>query len=113
LASWNGLMISALAVAGRILGQPRYVEAAARDADFILTRMRAPGPDGAIARSFKPGAAGAARDAGFLDDYAFLAAGLFDLYEASFDARWLREALALCDAVERRFADSGTLGGFP
>ena len=46
-------------------------------------------------RSFKDGRGAASP--GFLDDYAFLAAGLFDLYEATFDARWLREALALVD----------------
>jgi uncharacterized protein YyaL (SSP411 family) len=49
------------------------------------------------------GSAGAAP--GFLDDYAFVAAGLFDLYEATFDARWLREALALVDATQRHFGD--------
>ncbi len=43
---------------------------------------------------------------GFLDDYAFVAAGLFDLYEATFDVRWLREALATAEATERRFADA-------
>src|SRR6185369_16069883 len=90
---------------GRVLGEPRYVAAAARAADFILTRMR---KDGVVARSFKPDAP----VPGFLDDYAFVAGGLFDLYEASFDARWLREALALGDAVERRFADAEGGGWF-
>jgi uncharacterized protein YyaL (SSP411 family) len=71
--------------------------------------MRAGGD--ALARSFRPDGAGAPA-AGFLDDYAFVAAGLFDLYEAGFDARWLREALALCDAVERRFADADGGGWF-
>jgi len=114
LASWNGLMLSGLAVAGRILGEPRYVAAAARAADFILSRMRAggEGTGGAgLARSFRPDGAGGSTP-GFLDDYAFVAAGLFDLYEASFDARWLREALALCDAVERRFPDVEAGGWF-
>jgi uncharacterized protein YyaL (SSP411 family) len=64
--------------------------------------------DGVVARSFKPDAP----VPGFLDDYAFVAGGLFDLYEASFDARWLREALALGDAVERRFADAEGGGWF-
>jgi uncharacterized protein YyaL (SSP411 family) len=115
LASWNGLMISGLAVAGRILPEPRYLTAAARAADFVLTRMRGGksdgGGDGRLARSFKPGRDGQPPEPGFLDDYAFLAAGLFDLYEATFDARWLREALALCQAVEQRFAD-GARGGW-
>ena len=104
LAAWNGLMISGLAVGGRILGEPRYVAAAARAADFVLGHMR---EGDRLRRSFKEGdAAGSASASGFLDDYAFLAAGLFDLYEATFDARWLREALATTDATERRFADA-------
>jgi uncharacterized protein YyaL (SSP411 family) len=122
LAAWNGLMISGLAVGARVLGEPRYAVAAARAADFVLVRMR----DGdRLRRSFADGAAhaggvadsaagapgGATPPLGFLDDYAFVVAGLFDLYEATFDARWLREALALADATERRFAD-GPRGGW-
>jgi uncharacterized protein YyaL (SSP411 family) len=100
LAAWNGLMISGLAVAGRILERPRYVAAAARAAEFVLTHLRA--KDGAVQRSFKDGHA---RQLGFLDDHAFVAAGLLDLYEASFDLRWLDEALRLGRETERRFAD--------
>jgi len=106
LAAWNGLMISGLAVGGRILGEPRYVAAAARAADFVLGHMR---EGDRLRRSFKEGDSSASASAwpsGFLDDYAFLAAGLFDLYEATFDVRWLREALATADVTERRFADA-------
>jgi len=99
LAAWNGLAISAAAVAGRIFDERRYVDAAARAATFVLDKMR---PDGRLARSARDGRAGVA---GFLDDYAFVCAGLIDLYEATFDARWLREAIALADEVERLFAD--------
>jgi uncharacterized protein YyaL (SSP411 family) len=105
LAAWNGLMISALAQGGRVLGEPRYTGAAARAADWILTTMR---PGAALARSYEGSRLG---PPGFLEDYAFLAAGLFDLYEASFDPRWLREALALCGETERLFADPA-LGGW-
>jgi hypothetical protein len=98
LAAWNGLMISGLAVGGRVLDEPRYVEAAARAAAFVMDRMR---PEGRLARSYKEGRA---RVAGFLDDYAFLAAGLVDLYEASFEPRWLEGALALAEETERLFA---------
>ena len=100
LAAWNGLMISAMAVAGRILDEPRYIAAAARAADFVLAHLR--GADGELQRSFKDGQA---RHAAFLDDHAFLAAGLIDLYEATFDARWLAESLTLARASERLFAD--------
>jgi uncharacterized protein YyaL (SSP411 family) len=105
LAGWNGLALSALALGGRVLGEPRYTSAAARAADFILGKMR---PGGLLARSFEDGRAG---PPAFLEDHAFLAAGLFDLYEASFDPRWLREALALCADTERLFADPA-LGGW-
>jgi uncharacterized protein YyaL (SSP411 family) len=104
LAAWNGLMISGLAVGGRILGDARYAAAAARAADFVLTQMR---EGDRLRRSFKAGTTSPAAAAwGFLDDYAFLAAGLFDLYEATFDLRWLHEALATVDATERRFGDA-------
>ncbi|MBP9805068.1 MAG: thioredoxin domain-containing protein [Candidatus Accumulibacter sp.] len=100
LTAWNGLMISALAVAGRLLEQARYVAAAARAADFVLAQLR--GPDGGLRRSCMDGQAG---HPAFLDDHAFLAAGLIDLYETTFDARYLREALALAEATELLFAD--------
>ena len=99
LAAWNGLAISAAAVAGRMFGERRYVEAAARAADV---RAREDAPGGRLARSAKDGRPGAA---GFLEDYAFACAGLIDLFEATFDPRWLRDAIALADDTERLFAD--------
>jgi len=105
LAAWNGLMISALAQGGAVLGEERYVEAAARAAEFVGKRMRV---GGRLMRSFKDGRA---EQLAYLEDHAFLAAGLFDLYEASFDARWLREALALVTETEALFAD-GERGGW-
>jgi uncharacterized protein YyaL (SSP411 family) len=106
LAGWNGLMISALALGGRVLREPRYTSAAVRAADFVLGKMR---PGGLLARSFEDGHLG---PPGFLEDHAFVAAGFFDLYEASFDPRWLREALALCAETESLFADPATGGWF-
>jgi len=106
LAAWNGLAISALATGGRLLDDVRYVGAAARAADLVLSKLRV---GGRLMRSFKDGRA---NQPGFLEDYALVAAGLFDLYEASFDPRWLREALALCNETERLFADPGEGGWF-
>ena len=105
LAGWNGLMISAFARAGAVLGKPGYVERARMAARFILERMRA---DGRLRRSF---ADGAAHEDAFLDDYACLAAGLLDLYEATFELRWLHEAIALQDVLGRDFWDTEK-GGF-
>ncbi len=114
LAAWNGLMISGFAVAGRVLHEPRYVAAATRAADFVLAHLRASGTGpsglaaGRLSRSFKDGRAG---PGGFLDDYAFMTAGLLDLYEAGFDRRHLEAALALADETERLFGDA-TAGGW-
>ncbi len=105
LAAWNGLMISAYARAGFALGEPEYVKAAERAADFVLVRMRS---GGRLHRVF---VAGHASGPAFLADYAFVIAGLLDLYEAASDPRWLREALALQQVLDRRYADA-TGGGY-
>ena len=106
LASWNGLMISAFARAASVLGEPVYAEQATRAAAFVLERMR---PDGRLRRSVLSGPASG--DA-YLDDYAFLVAGLLDLYEATFDPRWLDEAVALQSVLDAHYwdADGGGLG---
>ena len=110
LTSWNGLMISALAVAGRLLDEPRYRDAAARAAPscWSICADQTPSCDGASRTDGRPATA----SRGFLDDYAFLVAGLIDLYEATFDPRWLGEALALAHQTERRFADAAGGGWF-
>ena len=100
LAAWNGLMISGLAVAGRLLDEPRYTAAAARAAAFVLGSLR--DGQGNLQRSYKDGRA---RQLGFLDDHAFVAAGLLDLYEATAEARWLDAALRLARETEALFAD--------
>jgi uncharacterized protein YyaL (SSP411 family) len=106
LTSWNGLMISALAVGGRVLAEPRYVAAAARAADFVLHALQ---KDGRLQRSWKDGRVSGA---GFLEDDAFFVAGLLDLYEATFDRRWLAEALRLAEQTETLFADEEYGGWF-
>ena len=99
LAAWNGLAISAMAVGGRILQQPRYIEAARRAADFVLGEMK---PGDRIVRSWKDGKASSL---GFLEDQAFVVQGLLDLWEATFEERWLRAALQIARAQEQHFAD--------
>ena len=97
LTSWNGLGISALARAGLLLAEPRYVaaaEAAARFADETLLA------DGHLRRCAR---GGAASHDGMLDDHAFLGVGLTDLFEATGDQRWLWRALALAAELEERF----------
>jgi uncharacterized protein YyaL (SSP411 family) len=105
LAGWNGLMISAHARAALALGDEAYAARAARAADFVLGRMRRAGR---LARSWR---AGRLQEAGYLDDYAFLIAGLLDLYEATGDPRWLRDAIALDEVLAAHFEDAQA-GGF-
>jgi uncharacterized protein len=114
LAAWNGLMISAMAVGGHVLDEPRYVEAAARAADFVLGRMRA--DDGRILRRFAPATLVPSMDRrvsaqSFLEDQAFVAQGLLDLFESRSEPRWLEEAIAVSEALETHFAD-GDRGGW-
>ncbi len=105
LMSWNGLMISAFAQSALVFGEPAYARRAERAAEFLLTQMRR---NGRLKRSYKDGAA---RHEAFLDDYAFLIAGLLDLYEATGRPRWLREAISLDTALEKHYEDE-TTGGF-
>jgi len=105
LTGWNGLMISAFARAGLALGRSDFVERAARAASYLLRVHR---PGGRLARSSMDGVA---RHAGLLEDHAFLAAGLVDLFEATGEIRWLDEARALHEELDARFADREN-GGF-
>jgi uncharacterized protein YyaL (SSP411 family) len=105
LAAWNGLMIGAHAQAALVLGDERYAQRAARAAEFLLTRMR---KDGRLLRSYRDGQA---RHNAYLDDYAFLIAGLLDLYETTGEPRWLKDALAL-DAVLERLYEDEKHGGY-
>jgi uncharacterized protein YyaL (SSP411 family) len=107
LASWNGLMLSALAHAHQVLREPRYLRAAQEAARYVLTGMRR--PDGGL---FATARLGRAHVDGCLDDHVFMIQGLIDLYQSDFDSGWLREALALCEIVETRFADPERGGYF-
>ena len=106
IASWNALMISALADAGAVLERPDYLEAAARCADFVLSGMR--GDDGRLLRTYKDGAA---KLNGYLEDHAYMLEALISLYEATFDPRWFAAARELADFTIAHFADEAR-GGF-
>ncbi|HET8978918.1 MAG TPA: thioredoxin domain-containing protein, partial [Solirubrobacteraceae bacterium] len=106
LASWNALMISALAECGAVLERPDYIESAVACARFVLEQMR--DADGRLLRTWKDGRAHI--DA-YLEDHAYLLEALLTLYEATFDARWFSEARALADTMIERFADEEG-GGF-
>lgn len=105
LVSWNGLMIEAMAQSGAALGEPRYVEAAARAARFLLDTLRL---EGRLLHTWRKGEA---RVEAFLDDYASLTNALVTLYEARFEESWIDEAIRLADVLLRDFADPRE-GGF-
>jgi uncharacterized protein YyaL (SSP411 family) len=106
LTAWNGLMLATLAEAGRVLNEPRYLEAARRNAAFLLENLR--GNDGRLLRSFKDGQA---KFNGYLDDYACLIDGLTRLFEATGDERPVRAAVELADVMIAEFRDPSE-GGF-
>jgi len=93
-------MISAIARAAAILDEPAYARAATRAADFLLTAMR--GPDGELLRRYREGEAAIGA---MLDDYVLLVQGLLDLYETTFDFRYLGEAIRLNEEQRTKLED--------
>jgi len=105
LVSWNALMISALALGARVLGEEKYSAAASRAAEFILDRMY---EDGVLYRRYRDGHRAVH---GFLDDYAFLAVALLELYETTFDYRLVVISRRVADGMIDLFSDDAG-GGF-
>ncbi len=106
ITAWNGMMISAMAEAGRVFGVARYREAAQRASDFLLSTLSK--PDGRLLRTYRTGKAHL--DA-YLEDYAYFAEGLIDTYEAGGHERYLFAAIRLAEQILADFADEQQ-GGF-
>jgi len=106
LADWNGLMIAALAKASVALDEQTLASSARKASGFILNNMR-----DKQGRLFHRNREGQSSIPAFLDDYAFLIWGLLELYEATFDARFLKEALELNEVLIKHFWDDKE-GGF-
>jgi hypothetical protein len=106
LCDWNGLMIAALAKAGRVLDNRDFTSAARNAAEFILTQMR--NPSGGMFHRF---IAGEPAIPGFLDDYAFLVWGLIELYEATLEEKYLTAAIDVNEHAIKIFWDNDQ-GGF-
>src|SRR5262249_49077979 len=111
LTAWNGEMIAGYAVAGSTLEEPKYIQTAARAADFVLKNLRT--KDGRLLRTYgaAPGGKAGARLTGYLDDYAYFVHGLLCLHDATNDKKWLDAAKALTDKMVELHADA-KLGGF-
>jgi len=106
IASWNGLALTALAEAGRRLDRADALEAAAALAAFLLGPLST--PDGRLRRTWR---AGEAKHTGFLEDYADVANGLYELHVATGELRWLEESRRLAGLAVDLFADEER-GGF-
>jgi uncharacterized protein len=106
VASWNGLTLAALAEAARRLHRDDLLRAACDLADFLLAALST--EDGRLFRTWR---AGRAHTTGFLEDYADVATGLYELHVATGDLRWLRESRRLARLAVQLFADDER-GGF-
>ncbi len=110
ITAWNGLAISALAKAAQVLGESGapYAAAAVRAAEFIERELYDE-KRGVLFRCYREGRG---VNEGFAEDYAFLIQGLIDLYETTFELRWLRWALRLQTTMDALFWDEAAGGYF-
>src|SRR2546421_3395069 len=108
IAAWNGLMISAFARGAQALDEVSYLETATRAAEFIRANLY----DELRQILFCSYRQGRSEVKGFADDYAFIIQGLLDLYEASFEPRWLKFALELQRQMDALFWDNENGGYF-
>jgi hypothetical protein len=106
IASWNGLALAALAECGRFLDRPDWVEAGRVLAEFLLGPLSS--DEGRLHRTWRNGLA---KGTGYLDDYANVANGLYELHVATGELRWLEEAHRLALLAVELFADEAG-GGF-
>ena len=106
IAAWNGLALAALAEAGRRLQNDAWLAAARRLGEFLLGPLST--PEGRLYRTYRNGVA---KNTGFLEDYADVAHGLYELHVATGELRWLEEARRLALLAIELFGDEER-GGF-
>lgn len=107
LTDWNGLMISAYAKAAQALGDETYAAIATKAADFVLEKLRS--DDGRLLKRYRQGESGLAAH---LEDYAFMIWGLIDLYETTFEVRYLEQAITFQKMLDEHFWDEEAGGYF-
>lgn len=99
LTSWNALMITAFAQAYQVFGDERYRDAAVEATQFILSDMVR---DGELLRTHRKGTS---RIEAYLDDYSYLVVALMDVYEATFDEKYIRAAEQFTETMYTKFWD--------
>jgi uncharacterized protein YyaL (SSP411 family) len=107
LTSWNGLMIAALAHGGRVFENVKYIQQAEKAMDFILSNMI--NSEGRLMARYREGEIA---HLGYLEDYAFLVHALIELYEATFNVKYLTKALELNENMLKLFKDEEQGGLF-
>lgn len=100
LVSWNSLMINAMARGGRILSEPKYLDAAKNAANFLLEKMV--DEQGTLLHTFRHGQA---KLAAYLDDYSYFINALITLYETDGSEMWLQKAIEYSEFVVNHFHD--------
>ena len=106
LADWNGLMAAAMAFAGRVFDEPEWVQAAQKATDFVLDNMRS--DSGRMFHRYRDGDASIPA---FLDDYVFMTTAMLELYDATFQPKYLKRAVKLEQQTRELFWDA-LRGGF-
>ncbi|HZW54686.1 MAG TPA: thioredoxin domain-containing protein [Nitrososphaerales archaeon] len=142
LTAWNGLTITAMSKAFQVFDNQEYLDSARKAADFILSNLvvtsekneegekesgdrtgrdasdkeisrrnetKSWGSKMKLMRRYRDGEV---KGDGVLEDYAFFGNSLIDLYESSFEPRYLRTAISICDSMIERFYDERNGGGF-
>ena len=107
LTSWNGLMIAALAIGGRVLESPEYIKAAEEAVEFITGNLVR--KDGRLLARYRQGEAAIPA---YIDDYAFFIWGLIELYESTYSPQYLEQAVRLNDELIKLFEDASGGGLF-
>lgn len=106
LVSWNGMMIAAMAVAFRVLGNEKYINSAKKSVKFV-EKYLIDGEDNVGVRYRD----GAILGNGTLEDYSMLVWGLIEMYQATFELNYLKRAVALNEKMVQLFWDDED-GGF-
>jgi hypothetical protein len=106
LTDWNGLMIAALAMGSRILGNYSYIEAAKKAAAFIQRRLT--DETGTLLHRFRNEESGIKANA---NDYAFFIFGLLELFRATFEPEYIHRAIEFQEQMIENFWDHES-GGF-
>ncbi len=107
LTDWNGLMIAAMAIAGRVLDKSEYTAAAVKSVEFIQNNLTI--SDNSLIHRYREGES---ELNGFLDDYAFLIWGILELYTTTLEPKYLQQALVLQNKQNQLFWDPEYHGFF-